>query len=331
MHASKLMPIALAMLLAAAGAAQAHISVSSDQPTGAYQVGDTFDVVASIKYHCTDAGPTPKDNTATITNIGDYAWLTATETTVSYDPLSCQPDVDEQGLTHDIGEVTITVTVTGAAPAFQDHALQPGLVGETNVGGDFVIQQAYDPAFTAPSALSVDSVAGGATATIPLTVTANADSVFTFDVTSFTFDGEAAPEGATAHIQETLAIDSPVATETGSVTQNVELHFGDHGGHEEGDTHEETEGEGDAAHLHWETAQAVVSITLAAAEDATQVSEAKNVVVTFVNTDAETMPHGDDAQVDEGDEDGFLKNIPGVGPVALIGAIGLLAVLRRRG
>lgn len=316
-----------AMLIAAtllAGTVSALTFTTDEGAAGTYERGESFIVTTDVTFDCTEYGIEPADEVVTIANKADFEWLNASEETVTYEP---GPDCITGGGSVTVEDVELNLTIGVAAPAFEDFELQPGVVGGENEGGAFTIQVAYDPAFSAPGTLSFDSIAGGTTATIPLTVAANADSVFSFDVTSFTFDGEDAPEGATAEIADTLAVDSPLAAGELAQTHNVELQFAP-----PADAEDEAAAEDG---FRWETAVAVLEVTLAAAEDATQSSDPREVRITFANTDEATLPGGDDDDGGDGnggdtDGDGFFKKLPGYEAIATVAALGMVAVLARR-
>lgn len=303
------------------GATTADVTVVADAPSGPFERGSSFNVTTDITFHCVEEGADEAVYAVTIANKADFDWIEASETNVTYDPLACTPSLD--GFVMTVEDVEINVTIGVGAPAFEPVELQPGIVGVENAGGNFTIDIEYDPAFSVPNTLSFDSVAGGGIASIPLTVAANADSVFSFEVTSFTFDGEEIPEGAAADIQQNLSVDSPLTAGELAETHNVELLF---------TAPQETDADAaEDAHFHWETAEVVLEVVLAADADDTQVSEPKEVRITFLNTDEETMPHEDGNGGDgNGTDDGFFKKLPGYEAVAVVATVGMLAVLARR-
>lgn len=326
--------MALAFLMLAAAATNAHMTgASSNYPTEPLARGGEYTVDYRGSFICPEAAASLSEGdilTFSIFNQEEFSWLTASEHNHTVEYADCT-NMDDPGYL--IFPGTITFTVAENAPAFQEFTLKTGAYGQNNEGSDFNATIAYEPDFTAPTALSFDAVGGGVTATIPLTSTANANSVFNFDVSSFTIDGEDASDGATAHIQETLAIETGIFTENGSSTSSVDLHFGvgsegheDHGGHDMDDMeHDHMDDSDDAMGAAWETAQVIVSITLAAEQDTAQVSEPYLVTLTFNNADVDHMEH-DENHGAEDDDSNFL---PGFEIAAAIAVLGALAALRR--
>jgi hypothetical protein len=345
--------VALIFLMLSAASVQAHIDTkSANSPTGQLSPGTEYSVDYFGYIYCAIVGPTPEASaeyydgqvlSLTIANavaeVNDYKWLNASVTDATVLLENCSEEGSDIGTPGPkiVLKQTINFTVSETAPAFTTFTFQPGAIGESNQGGNFSAEIGYVPSFTAPTALSFDVASGGATATIPLTMAANANSVFNFDVTSFTIDDAPATGGAMAHIQETLELETGIFSEAGTAISSVDLHFGagdgkmDHGDadmdHSDMDHSDMDHSDTDMGTVPtWNTSQVTIDITLAALQDATQVSAPTTVILTFTNVDLGSTPA--DGQVDEETDD--TSFIPGFEVAAAVGALGAVAALRRR-
>lgn len=325
---------AICSLLLLAGSAQAHTTIEATAPQGPFVRGETYTVPTTAYINCAVIGAEYSEGQElvfSIANAADIPWINATETTQAISAFNCEPGTaaGTPGL-YNILSADVEFTISDLAPAFLGPVMfQPGAFGETNQGGDFEVEVAYEPTFSASLAQTsydYEEGSGIMTVLVSLENTANADSVFQFGVTS------ELPDGVVAHIQDTLTAPAPYLDGVASSLHTVELHFSagaaDHSEHEgmEGMDHDAM----DAMESAWESLDITLGVSLAAKDDPTLVSEVQELQFTVNKVAAED--HHDDGHHDEHGDESFLESVgvPGPGIALLIGALGVVAIARRK-
>ncbi len=306
----------VAALLVGAAPAQAKTIVDLTMDEGPYVVGQTVSLTGQLFLSCDEHEEGDVLN-FTLLNQEDVPWAIAESKSITFSLESCEPggqsigetvdgETDNLGI-YNIPQVTTTFFIDGNAPAFETSTLSFGVVDTENEGGDFDIEVGYNPAFKVPSSIAFDMESAAATATLGIATAANADSSLQMEILRFDIDGAEPPSDAEASVATSVDVPSSAAGNPPIHTVSVELDIS-------------TPAMAGEEVYRWGTAEVALQFTMVADADASKKSDPQTVVMTFTNTNPDTVPLSDEGG----------KGTPGFPVIAILAALGLVAALRRR-